>query len=1377
MTPRNVIYGYLLCVGVFLCGIFSLCSNLSSKFDEFTKAETEKRALSLSSDFSTEDLYDIFYKGGYITDKKDARLAAEWIHDKKQKEEIPNLGKLLKDEFKIPALTALEKGGDQTILRVENEFYNLGQDQEWENLSLDSIQSTVGNESEANALITVKVNSKDENRKTSNIPVRLREHYKKRTLIKTEKEDSTFTEEIESKIVAWGKTDDKGVVKFYVPKNHFYSVVPINRGYQYGREKGTTSTALNEAGLNCTFSEKAHSITPISRSVFYELKSDGALTARTPSDFKDILLIGCLIYILGWGAVLLYVLHTDYRLKTSSDYLLIIVLMALTGIGMFAWFSITDSLTDIAHGQSMSLYLGIGLLAFTALYSVNWNKFYHGQSKYMPKKHFTWLFSIAKNKGWVFLGLALVLFGLLAVFGKGPEGSAAKVNLGPIQPSEICKFLILVFMAAFFADRYSLIQKFSEKATGLTVKRKLTIMSLIAFTMLALMGVYFYLSDGGPALVLLFTFIILYSVVRRDLGKMLIGVLTFAACLSIARMINPTKIYLYAAAVIWLFGWILYCIKKHTIYESAILANLIPFMFIVMNAYAGGNEGARLSNRSGMAWDGVWDNTVLGGDQIAQGLWGVASGGFTGMGLGNGSPASIPACHTDMAFLSVGEMLGFIGLILVVLCMFALIHRTLLIGRKAGNPFVMFFVMGLGIITGVQFLIIVFGSLGLLPLTGINVPFLSQGGVSLVVMLAVYGVALSASRLKTTQAQKENAHKFQGAVTAGAVLFMAGALTIVCTLFKYQILDKNETIIRPAFITNNEGARIVEYNPRINQILRRIESGNIYDRNGLLLATSSRDSLSSQMDALIKAGLDQRALKALLAMGQKRYYPFGDHMLFMLGDANTKQVYSYYDSDPIGYMAEYRHLTDLRGLEIPAKPKELPSKKYKRNRFMEEEEYTFRTHEYDYTSLLPFLQFGINKNPIIERHNNKRDERDIVLSVDAVLQMKLQNALQEYVSNPANGLTNLKRLRASVVVLDSKNGDLLSSANYPLPNQDSIIMLNEKRIFGDAPFERIPNHSPITERDLGLTFQTQPGSTAKVMSAMSALMKEGESSSRTIYTVYPQERIEKGEAEPKGQVSMRDAIVKSSNCYFINLVHDKNLYSELDTLYKSIGIRVHHNITGKSQTPYYFQIGELGSTSEFTNILSDVENLGVNKYKNYIQNNQANGDYKKMNWWETGVAWGQGVLRATPLNMARVASIVANNGELAPTRYVLRHGKKAIAPFEKIKVLDSSSAMALKSYMQQESDKHRNNGHQLPKNAVENERMGGKTGTPERVDRKGKRPNDAWYICFIESETNGAPLAIALRFERSEGYNSGLAVRLMSKVVIPTLNATNYKLK
>lgn len=60
MTPRNVIYGYLLCVGVFLCGIFSLCSNLSSKFDEFTKAETEKRALSLSSDFSTEDLYDIW---------------------------------------------------------------------------------------------------------------------------------------------------------------------------------------------------------------------------------------------------------------------------------------------------------------------------------------------------------------------------------------------------------------------------------------------------------------------------------------------------------------------------------------------------------------------------------------------------------------------------------------------------------------------------------------------------------------------------------------------------------------------------------------------------------------------------------------------------------------------------------------------------------------------------------------------------------------------------------------------------------------------------------------------------------------------------------------------------------------------------------------------------------------------------------------------------------------------------------------------------------------------------------------------------------------------------------------------------------------------
>lgn len=1373
MNQRKSLIGYLICATMFLCGIFSLLSNRSYQFEEFNTAAKNGQALALNSEFHSDSLFNVLYNCGYITDPKDARMAADWIYKKIQSgHKIPNLGSLLKDSFKIPADTALILGGKETKLRVDNDYHSLGQDAEYNSIKNSTLSNTYGDDLEDNACINVTVISKDPLRQLSNIPVRLREHYIEQKVIKSTLQDTVYQEEIADSTIAWAKTDSEGRVRFFVPKGKYYSVVPINRGYQYGKARGTTSSELTDKGLNLRFSEKIHTLTPISRSVFSNIKADNALTARTPADYKRSLFIGCLIYLIGWAVVLFLALFTDYRLKTTSDYLSIIILMTLSGIGTFAWHSITDPLCDIAHGSSMSVYLGIGLLGFAVLYSINWAKFYHGKSRIQPQQRFTWLLNISQNKGWAFLGMAIFLFVMLALFGTGPEGSVAKVNLGPIQPSEICKFLILIFIAAFFADKYTLIQKFSEKATALTSKRKLRIMSVITLAMIALMGIYFYLSDGGPALVLLFTFIILYSVVRQDLGKMLLGVSTFAVCLLAAWFISESMIIVVIAAVAWYAGWMIYCLKQRTIFESALFMNLIPLLFILMNAFLGGNEGARMSNRTGMAWGNVWENTVQGGDQIAQGLWGVASGGLTGMGLGNGSPSSIPACHTDMAFLSIGEMLGFVGLLLVVLCMFALIHRTLLIGRKAGNPFVMFFVMGLGIMTGVQFLVIVFGSLGLFPLTGINVPFLSQGGVSLVMMLTVYGIALSASRLKTTEAQKENARKLQGAVAAGALIFMVGGIVIIATLAKYQIFDKSDTLIRPALMTNTEGARIVEYNPRIDKVLRRLESGNIYDRNGLLLATSNRNSVKTSQDTLIKAGANKAEITAMLAKTQQRYYPFGNHTLFMIGDANTRKVYSYYDANPTGYLAEYRHLSELRGLDIPiTKVVTLTADEYKPNRFMSAQPQSFTYRLKDYSALLPFLELDIHNNHFIEEHNKNRPERDLSLTIDAKLQVALQQELKKYISNPANGLKNYKDLRASVVILDSRTGDLLSSANYPLPEQDSIVMLNERRIWGDAPAEKLKGHAPITERDLGLTFQSQPGSTAKVMSAIAALMKEGPDAANQWYDIGAAETVEPPGVEPIGKVTMERAIVKSSNCYFIKLVHEKELYSELDTLYQAVGARVQHfNAPYESQTPYYFHIGELSSKEKFSDLMTDI---GINAINTY-QFNKKRGPHKM--WWaQTAVAWGQGALRATPLNMARVASIVANDGKLVPTRYTLSEDYTS----QSISVIDEKSAKRLKSFMQGESDKHRSNGYSFPKHSSADKRMGGKTGTPERTDRKGVDRNDAWYICFIESAKTGSPLAIALRIERTSvgnsGFTSGLAVKVMANSVIFALDSVGYK--
>ena len=145
-------------------------------------------------------------------------------------------------------------------------------------------------------------------------------------------------------------------------------------------------------------------------------------------------------------------------------------------------------------------------------------------------------------------------------------------------------------------------------------------------------------------------------------------------------------------------------------------------------------------------------------------------------------------------------------------------------------------------------------------------------------------------------------------------------------------------------------------------------------------------------------------------------------------------------------------------------------------------------------------------------------------------------------------------LRVSVVVLDAQNGDLLTSANYPLPDykrikQEEDLARNSHRSISYNDNGRGYDWKAYTDRDLGLTYATAPGSTAKVMSAMAGLQKLGVSAAEKKYLVDEKEIVENGSArEPYGdeEVTMRDAIVKSSNCYFINLVNDCELYNNLE---------------------------------------------------------------------------------------------------------------------------------------------------------------------------------------------------------------------------------------
>ena len=988
--------------------------------------------------------------------------------------------------------------------------------------------------------------------------------------------------------------------------------------------------------------------------------------------------------------------------------------------------------------------------------------------------------SVPHGFGYMLLALALLV--LLFIFGSGPEGSNAKVNLGPIQVSELAKLLTMFFVAAFFAENSDTLQAFADKQSIFGMRQVKLVLFILAF-MVVMMGVAVMLSDMGPAIVVILSFILIYSVARRDTVQMFIGVATFIAMLFLAYLFNHSIGLMAVAALVWLVLWVAISWSRgKRIYESAVFFNLIIVAFLfggpLLDTLGFHNEAERLTSRNEMVWSGVWNNDVKGGDQVAQGYWALASGGFRGQGLGSGHASVVPACHTDMIFTSIGEDMGWITLLLIVLCMALLVHRGLLIARKAGNRFAFFLAAGLATVTGIQFLVIILGSLGLIPLTGVAVPFLSYGKSSIVVNMIAFGFILSLSREKATERQAEYIRgKYDGIIAAGSASFILVGFFIVCWLFAYQFFARDNTLIRPAFVTNNQGARVAEYNPRIDILMRKLAAGNIYDRNGVVLATSVDSILNDKkvVDKIVEAGITAEEVKKAHRYPKMRYYPFGDQMFFTLGDFNTKVLWGSHDDNPYGYMAESRHLAMLRGFDNIArdeygKPRKdvLRARNYIYSPYLAERgEKEFRYTRYDYSALLPMLKAGTESRKV-RQWNEKRPERDITLTIDAKLQVRMQNALQQFAATRKNNY-----MRVSVVVLDAAQGDLLCSANYPLPNQDTLVAKSKVPYYSD----NYSNFKAYTDRDLGTTFQSQPGSTAKVMSAMAGFMKLGDAATGKSYMVYSEEKIDTKLGEPTGNVSLHSAIVQSSNCYFVNSVNDLNLYKQLGEIYKATGVRIDREaidkrgrtVIDKSLTPYFFYTSDMTDTAVFNAEVSATSQRGTHKYNNYIERRTRKQQYEKMNWSHCAWAWGQGTLRATPLNMARVASIVVNNGTLPQTRYLLNDS------LPKTKVC-ANSLEPLKSYMKDQARQ---------KGGISNPAIGGKTGTPERShvvrNSKGRKvktsKNDAWYIFFVDSEgvkqAKARKLAVAVRIERANATSS-LAMQLSRTQVIPILTETGY---
>ena len=138
------------------------------------------------------------------------------------------------------------------------------------------------------------------------------------------------------------------------------------------------------------------------------------------------------------------------------------------------------------------------------------------------------------------------------------------------------------------------------------------------------------------------------------------------------------------------------------------------------------------------------------GYQVVQALHAFARGGLLGVGLGAGLPEiggrpPIPEVHTDFPLAALGEEMGIVGVVAILGLYLVVVERGLRIGAAAADDFRSLLAIGLALVIGIQAFIIAAGTLKVLPLTGVTLPFISYGGSSLLANALVIGLLLALS--------------------------------------------------------------------------------------------------------------------------------------------------------------------------------------------------------------------------------------------------------------------------------------------------------------------------------------------------------------------------------------------------------------------------------------------------------------------------------------------------------------------------------------------------------------------------------------------------------------------------------------------------------
>jgi cell division protein FtsI/penicillin-binding protein 2/cell division protein FtsW (lipid II flippase) len=381
-----------------------------------------------------------------------------------------------------------------------------------------------------------------------------------------------------------------------------------------------------------------------------------------------------------------------------------------------------------------------------------------------------------------------VIFAALAVAGSGPAGSGTRINLGPLQPIELIKPLAILFIAVYLGSRASKLRWHRKKLVGLRWPRLDLLLPAIGVLLLIVAGLY-VIGDLGPVLLLALVFLGMFFVVSRATGWVVIAL--------------------------------------------SILGGVLALLAAVPGLAGGGTVKTRL-----VMWTDPWTNGLTNGSQLGEGLWAMSAGGWQGQGLGRGLTPLVPAGKTDLVLATLTEQMGAVGLVAYQLALAAIVVGALVVAARSRTAERVLIASGIAILVLAQWLVILGGTIGFLPLTGIVVPFVSAGRSSMAVFLAV--VALVArlaadGRVRVVSTELDELHAAARGVRAVALIAIVCAVAAsINAAAGVRAATSTHTILARL----RDGTLIARQNPRLAVLAARVRRGEILDRNGVVLATS-----------------------------------------------------------------------------------------------------------------------------------------------------------------------------------------------------------------------------------------------------------------------------------------------------------------------------------------------------------------------------------------------------------------------------------------------------------------------------------------------------------------------------------------------------------